>query len=90
MKKNDLLDFPLLFEAIGKFLHDADVPKSQQGILRDSRRAFDTIAKTLYSRQAKVYPCTTVSRIPHMPLEKGYPCTTVSRISPMPLSRAAK
>jgi hypothetical protein len=91
MKKYDLPDFPCLLETIGIFLRDANVPKSQLRKLADSRRALDAIARILYSRQAKVYPCGSVSRIPHMPLAKGYPCTGgVPRISPLPLSRAAK
>jgi hypothetical protein len=89
MDKYLVPDFPRLFETIGKFLGDAHVPKSQQGKLEDSRRAFHTIVKTLYSRQAKGYPCGAVSRISPMPLAKGYPCTgRVSRISPMPFSKA--
>jgi len=88
MDKYFMPDFPLLFERIGDFLRGAKVPKSQKKKLEDARRAFDTIAKTLYSRQAKAYPCTGgVRRISPMPLAKGYPCITRARISPMPFLR---
>ena len=74
MKKKDLPDFPPLFEAIGKFLREAEVPQHQQKDLMAAQKGLDIIARTLYSRQAKVYPCTG-----------GVP-----RISPMPLSRTTK
>ena len=92
MKKKDLPDFPPLFEAIGKFLREAEVPQHQQKDLMAAQKGLDIIARTLYSRQAKVYPCTGgVPRISPMPLSKVYPCTGgVPRISPMPLSRTTK
>ena len=90
MDKYFMPDFPLLFERIGDFLRGAKVPKSQKKKLEDARRAFDTIARVLYSRQAKAYPCGVRPRISPMPLEKGYPCTRIRNIPIMLSSRSEK
>jgi hypothetical protein len=71
MNKNGLPDFPSLFETIGEFLHDAQVPRHQQAKLRAARQAFEPIVKTLYYRVAKVYPCITMSKISPMPLSRA-------------------
>lgn len=90
MSKHGLPDFPFLFETIGEFLAVARVSKSQKRKLLDARKAFDTIARVLYSRQAKAYPCGARPRISPMPLEKGYPCTRIRNIPIMLSSRSAK
>jgi len=64
MHKHPLPDFPRLFETIGLFLRDAEVPRHQKRKLDKAREAFDTIVSTIYSRAAKRAPCQSVSRIP--------------------------
>jgi hypothetical protein len=90
MNHNELPNFPGLFETIGEFLAVARASKSQKRKLQDARRAFDTIARVLYSRQAKAYPCGVRPRISPMPLEKGYPCTRIRNIPIMLSSRSEK
>ena len=91
MKKEDLPNFPLLFETIAEFLRDAKVPKSQLRKLADSRRALDTITRVFYSRQAKAYPCGARPRISPMPFSLARPCLGQKPyLPPIPASRVAK
>jgi hypothetical protein len=64
MEKRSLPDFPILFETIGQFLRNAEVPQRQQKMLDGAIEAYYIIVSTVYSRFAKGGDCGSVSRIP--------------------------
>jgi len=73
MYKRGLPDFPGLFETIAKFLDEAHVPKSQQEMLRKSKRALDCLLRCMYAYPGKVYPC--IGGVPKIPrMDSAYHC----------------
>jgi hypothetical protein len=71
MAKHNLPDFPSLFETIGNFLRDAEVPGHQQKNLTEAREALRTICEIVYYGEAKIYPCSVIRKIPIMTVSRA-------------------
>jgi len=79
-----------LFRTVGVFLRNAKVPKHQRRMQAEAWRAFDVVSRTVYSREAKRYPCTTHPLIPMMALDLNRICLGQKPFLPPTLASRAK